>query len=216
MRILALSDIHGAYAKAEEILVRETAYDLILICGDVTTHGSPMEAKGAIKQFQTCGKPILVVSGNMDSPEIDDAVARTGCSINAKGICIREVGFFGVSAAPFSPLHTPYEISEDEILRRAESGWNDIKSVRWKVFVPHAPPRKTKLDQIFPGTHVGSSAIRTFIDRYQPDVVVCGHIHEARGTDTLGVSRMINCGPTAKGYYAVIEIGETITVENCG
>jgi uncharacterized protein len=216
MRILALSDIHGAYAKVEEILVRETAHDLLLISGDVTTHGSPAEAEGAIKKFQTYGKPILVISGNMDSPEIDDAFTRIGCSINAKGIIIGDVGFFGVSAAPFSPLHTPYEISENEILRRAESGWNDVKSARWKVFVPHAPPYKTKLDQIFLGKHVGSTAIRSVIDTYQPDVVVCGHIHEARGSDTLGVSRIINCGPTAKGYYIVIEIGETITMENRG
>jgi uncharacterized protein len=216
MRILALSDIHGAYAKAKEILVRETSYNLILISGDVTTHGSAAEAEGAIRQFQTFGKPLLVVSGNMDSPEIDDVFTRRGCSLNAKGVVIGEVGFFGVSAAPLSPLHTPYEISEDEILRRAESGWNDVKNARWKVFVPHAPPYKTKLDQMFLGKHVGSIAIRTCIDKYQPDVVVCGHIHEARGTDTLGVSQMINCGPAAKGYYIVIEIGETITVENRG
>jgi uncharacterized protein len=216
MHILALSDIHGAYAKAEEILVRETAHDLLLVSGDVTTHGSPAEAEGAIKKFQTYGKPILVISGNMDSPEIDDAFTQIGCSINAKGIIIGDVGFFGVSASPFSPLHTPYEISENEILQRAESGWNDVKSARWKVFVSHAPPYKTKLDQIFLGKHVGSTAIRTVIDTYQPDVVVCGHIHEARGSDTLGVSRMINCGPTAKGYYIVIEIGKTITMENRG
>ena len=216
MRILAFSDIHGAYAKAERILTREMPYDLILICGDVTTHGSPAEAEEAVKQFQTYGKPLLVVSGNMDSPEIDDAFRRIGCSLNAKGTFLGEVGFFGVSAAPCSALHTPYEISEDEIFRRAESGWNDVKSARWKVFVPHAPPYKTTLDQTFIGRHVGSTAIRAFIDKYQPDVVVCGHIHEARGTDTLGVSRMINCGSTAKGYYAIIEIGETITVENCG
>jgi uncharacterized protein len=216
MRILALSDIHGAYARAEEILIRETAYDLILISGDLTTHGFPAEAEKAMKQFQTYGKPILVVSGNMDSPEIDDAFTRMGCSINAKGILFEDIGFFGVSAAQFSSLHTPYEISEEEILRRARVGWNDVKNARWKVFVPHAPPHNTTLDQLYLGNHVGSTAIRTFVDTYQPDVVVCGHIHEARGTDTLGVSRMINCGPAAKGYYAVVEIGETITIENCG
>ena len=182
----------------------------------MTTHGTPIEAEGAIKRFQTYGNPILVVSGNMDSPEIDGALARIGCSINGRGVVFGNIGIFGVSAAPLSPLHTPYEISEDEIFRSAESGWNDVKSARWRVLVSHAPPHKTKLDQIFLGRHVGSTAIRTFIDMYQPDGVICGHIHEARGTDTLGVTRMINCGSVAKGYYAVVEIGETITMENCG
>ncbi len=214
MRILALGDIHGAYAKTEEILIRETAYDLILISGDVTTHGSPAEALNAIKQFQTHGKPIFTVTGNMDSPEIDDALIKRECSINAKGVIIGDVGFFGVSAAPFSFLHTPYEISEDEILRRAESGWNDVKNVLWKVFVSHTPPYKTKLDRTLMGKHVGSTAIRTFLEQYHPNVVVCGHIHEARGIDTLGTSQIINCGTAAKGYYAIVEIGERITMEN--
>jgi putative phosphoesterase len=216
MHILAFSDIHGAYTKAEEILNRESAYDLILISGDLTTCGSPAEALNAIEQFQTHGKSVLTITGNMDSPQIEDVFIKRGCSINAKGVMIGDIGFFGVSAAPLSPLHTPYEISEDEILRRAELGWNNIKSARWKVFVPHAPPYKTKLDRILTGMHVGSTAIRTFIEQYQPDVVVCGHIHEARGIDTLGASQIINCGTTAKGYYAMVTISENIIVENRG
>jgi hypothetical protein len=159
---------------------------------------------------------MFAVSGNMDSADIDDAITRLGCSVNARGICIGDVGFFGVSAAPRSPLHTPYEISEDEILRRAEAGWKSVSHARWNVFVPHAPPHKTKLDRIVLGTHVGSTAVRAFIERYQPHVVVCGHIHESRGMDILGASRMVNCGTAAKGQYAIIEIGETITVENLG
>ncbi len=167
MRILALSDIHGAYTKAEEILAHETSYDLILISGDITAHGSPAEAEKAMRQFQTHGNPVFAVSGNMDSPEIDNVLTKTGCSINTKGIIIEDIGFFGVSAAPLSPLHTPYEIAEDEILRRAEAGWNNVTDARWKVFVPHTPPYQTKLDRIFLGKHVGSTAIRTFLERYQ-------------------------------------------------
>jgi putative phosphoesterase len=216
MRILALSDIHHAYATAEKILAGERAYDIILICGDITTHGSSIEAEQAIKQFKTYGKPVLAVAGNMDSPEIDDTLKRTGCSIDAKGIIIDDIGFFGVSAAPTSQLHTPYEISEDEILQRAKTGWIDVKSAHRKVFVPHAPPYKSKLDRIAVGEHVGSVAVRTFVDQYQPDIVVCGHIHEARGTDILGTSQMINCGPTVKGYYAIIEIDGSIFLENRG
>jgi Icc-related predicted phosphoesterase len=75
-------------------------------------------------------------------------------------------------------------------------------------------PLITKLDKIFTGEHVGSKSIRTFIEQYQPDIVICGHIHEARGSDKLGKSWMINCGPAAKKNYAVIEIGESIRLEN--
>jgi Icc-related predicted phosphoesterase len=66
------------------------------------------------------------------------------------------------------------------------------------------------------GTHVGSKSVRDFIEREQPDVVICGHIHEARGQDAIGRSKIVNCGPASKGYYAVIEIGEKILITNEG
>ena len=67
---------------------------------------------------------------------------------------------------------------------------------------------------MFLGKHVGSTAVRTFIEKNKPDVVVCGHIHEARGTDILGSTLMINCGSAAQGNYAMIDIGNTVEMEN--
>jgi hypothetical protein len=47
---------------------------------------------------------------------------------------------------------------------------------------------------------------------HQPDVVICGHIHEAAGVDTIGRSRMVNCGPAHRGSYGLIDIAEQVTV----
>ena len=58
--------------------------------------------------------------------------------------------------------------------------------------------------------HAGSTAIREFIESFQPDIVICGHIHEARGADKLGRSIMINPGPFPK-HHAVIELNDKIT-----
>ncbi|MBI3005087.1 MAG: metallophosphoesterase [Ignavibacteriales bacterium] len=216
MHIIAFTDIHGAYKKVNEILSRKRSYDVIVVGGDLTTFGSPKEAEDAIRLFQTHGKPLLVVAGNMDRPGLEQTFNDLNVSINGRGILQGDIGFFGVSASPFSPLHTPYEISEEEIMRRAEKGWSDVREARWKIFVPHAPPTNTRVDKIFTGAHVGSTAVREFIEQRQPDVVVCGHIHEARGKDAIGKTQIVNCGPAGKGYYAVIEIGETVRVENRG
>ncbi len=213
MRIIALSDIHGAYKKVDEILAQESSFDALIIAGDLTTVGPPEEAASAIRQFLRHGKPLFVVAGNMDVPEVEATFSTLGVSVNARGVVLEGVGIFGVSASPFTPMHTPYEISEDEIMTRAEAGWKDVASAQRKLFVPHAPPRETKVDRILLGKHVGSTAVRTFIERYAPDVVICGHIHEARGIDTIGTTTIVNCGPAGKGYYVVIELGEEINVE---
>jgi Icc-related predicted phosphoesterase len=46
-------------------------------------------------------------------------------------------------------------------------------------------------------------------------VVICGHIHEARGIDMIGTTRIVNCGPAGKGEYAGIYFVENVTMELC-
>lgn len=216
MRIIAFSDIHGSYDRLEEILRTESPCDAVIIAGDLTTHGTLDEASAVIRRLQAFGKPVLAVAGNMDLPAFDSAYELMGVNINAKGIIVGEMGFFGVAGSPFTPMNTPYEISETEIARRARSGWQEIDTARWKIFVPHAPPKGTSLDKILIGKHVGSLAVREFVELHQPDVLVCGHIHESRGLDALGKTQMVNCGPAARGYYAVIEIADTVKINLCG
>jgi uncharacterized protein len=213
MRILAFTDIHGSYDRVAGILSNEKSFDVVIVGGDLTTHGTVTEATTAIRRFQEFGKPLFVVAGNMDLPTFDELYESLGVNINAYGAMLGEAGFFGIAGSPFTPMHTPYEISEEEIKRRADAGWRDIQTARWKVFVPHAPPYDTKLDKVLLGKHVGSTAVRTFVEEKQPDVLVCGHIHESRGLDKLGKTQMVNCGAAGRGHYACIELGETVTVE---
>jgi uncharacterized protein len=66
-------------------------------------------------------------------------------------------------------------------------------------FVFHSPPRDTACDLTKTGAHVGSRAIRRFIERHQPPLVLSGHIHEAPRysssyRDTIGQSVVVNPG----------------------
>jgi Icc-related predicted phosphoesterase len=70
---------------------------------------------------------------------------------------------------------------------------------RETVFVLHSPPRGTCCDMIGARQHVGSRAIRTFVERHQPPLVLAGHIHESPRVsssyrDTIGETVAVNPG----------------------
>jgi Icc-related predicted phosphoesterase len=52
------------------------------------------------------------------------------------------------------------------------------KNARRTVYVFHTPPYKTNLDLTYDGEHVGSIAVRQFIEKFQPYLTLHGHIHE--------------------------------------
>lgn len=213
MRILAFTDIHSSYNRVLEIIKSEKS-DLVIIGGDLTNVGTITEAQSAIYQMQSVSNRLLCIAGNMDLPQHDELFCNLNISINGKGIIINEVGVFGVSAAPISPLRTPYEIDEGVIAEKIANGYRDVLKAKTKILVSHAPPYGTKVDIVHSGFHVGSAAVRDFIENEKVDVVICGHIHEARGQDVLGKTKIINCGQASRGYYGVIQINDKITVTN--
>jgi Icc-related predicted phosphoesterase len=212
MKILAVADIHGAYGHVEQILQRVRA-DVCVIAGDISTKGSEKEIRNTFVDFQKHQKNIFAVCGNMDFPATENLLIEKNIALNAHGCNVDYVGFFGVSGAPLSSMHTPYEISEEEIYHRACVGYELIQQTRIKIFVSHAPPINTAVDKINVGIHAGSTGIRKFIEKYQPEICICGHIHEAIGQDKVGNTLIVNCGPASK-YYVEIDIGKEVFVEH--
>ncbi len=72
------------------------------------------------------------------------------------------------------------------------------KNAAHTVYVLHGPPALTHLDRIKPG-HVGSIALRQFIEKHQPLLTLHGHIHETvdisgKFSERIGNSVSISCG----------------------
>lgn len=212
MKLLCITDVHGQQAALERILTREQNVDVILLGGDLTNFGSADDAQRLIERCQQDGRTVLAVSGNCDSPQIDERLVQLGVSLFGRGRRIEGVGFFGVSAMP-PWTGSMYELSEDEIRRALDNGRSDVASASRHVVLSHPPPRGCRVDCTRLGQHVGSTALREFIDQTQPLLVVCGHIHEARGTDKLGQTTVVNCGPAFQGFYAVAELDEAVTIK---
>ena len=198
--------MHGHAEAVADVVAALDDLDLLIVGGDITTAGTPDDAEQAIRSWLPLAPRLLALAGNMDSPEIDDRLAELGVALDGRGVSFGDVGVFGVSAAPISPLATPYELADDELERRIARGYAALDGCRMTVFCPHAPPAGTACDRLASGEHVGSVVVRAFVEREQPDLVLCGHIHEARGTDTVGSSRIVNPGPVRAGHYAFVEI----------
>jgi Icc-related predicted phosphoesterase len=81
------------------------------------------------------------------------------------------------------------------------------------ILMSHVPPYNTLLDTTKTGIHVGSRSVRQFIEEHNVDLVISGHVHEARSIDRLGKTVLVNPGPALQGNYAIITIGKEIDVK---
>lgn len=211
MRFLAFADIHGRFDTVLRIVDAERC-DGVLLAGDLTAR-SIGEVEHGVRELFARGKWVLGVAGNIDTRSTDHLLESFEASINGEGRLIDDVGFFGASGGPISTLRTPYELTETQLLEEAERGYAEVRNARKTVFVPHAPPYGTRLDLTRDGRHAGSTAVREFIEARLPDLVVCGHIHEARGVEYIDGSTIVNCGSAAEGSYCVIDLGDELRVE---
>jgi hypothetical protein len=204
MRVLAIADIHGTTLEKADSIADE--YDLVLIGGDITQFGHYDEARDILSDFIR-GRTVCAVYGNCDYADVEDYLHDAGISVHGR---LRDVGHCtvtGFSGAPKSPFDTPGEFEDEEI----GSGILDVAS-GCTILLTHAPPYKTTVDKA-PVGHVGSRSLYDYIRDKQPAVHICGHIHEAIGTDHIGSTLIVNPGPYFKDRYAHIEIDDEVTCE---
>jgi hypothetical protein len=103
-------------------------------------------------------------------------------------------------------MPTLNEWSESEIADHLEAAYDGVDTDSPVVLVSHQPPSDTVVDLAGIGKHVGSAAVRHWIERHRPAVCCSGHIHEAQGTDAIGDTLLVNPGPFLDGRYAWIEL----------
>ncbi|MCA9555208.1 MAG: metallophosphoesterase [Myxococcales bacterium] len=76
------------------------------------------------------------------------------------------------------------------------------------VYVTHSPPARTNLDVMRGGIHIGSEAVRAFIEAHRPPLTLHGHIHESPHLtgavqERLGATVSVNAGASLGGLRAV-------------
>jgi len=193
MRIIAFGDIHMEYAGIEKITGLSKA-DLVIITGDFTNCGGKKDASTILDVIRRINPKIYAVLGNMDQASVGDYLDELGINIHGKGIVLGDLGIFGVGGSNLTPFNTPTEFSEEELGDIVNKAYQYVTQAPIKVLISHTPPFNTAADMIGGGVHVGSTAIRKFIEEKQPDFCFTGHIHESRGEDRIGRTLILNPG----------------------
>ena len=204
MKIISFGDIHEDLNNLTLLKNEMESADLVIVTGDLTNFNGRKEAERVIDEIMKYNENVLAQLGNLDQPEVNDYLTEKGINLHRNGFIRDDIGIFGVGGSNLTPFNTPTEFSEDEIETFLLEGIDKVKAAKFKIMVPHMPPKDTKLDIISAGVHVGSQSVHDFILKHKPDIALSGHIHEARGSDTIKHTLVFNAGMFREGGYVVI------------
>ena len=77
------------------------------------------------------------------------------------------------------------------------------------TLVSHMPLFNAEADMLRNGRHVGSRAIRSFLELHQPDLCIWGHIHESKGLDHVSDTPVYNSGMLKQGGWPTIQLNQS-------
>ncbi len=196
LKILAASDIHGDTDLVNKLADRaeKEKVDLVVLCGDLTMFESSTDK--LIGPFAKKHKKVLLIPGNHETVATADFLAEVydpdAKNIHGYSVKYKNVGIFGAGGATNVGPQPP--ISEDEIYELLKKGFENIKYLKKKIMVTHIHPTETRIEK-FSKFVPGSDAVRRAVERFKPDILLCGHVHEAEGLeDKLGRTKVINVG----------------------
>ena len=195
MKILAFSDLHLSRSRAADLVTASAEADLVIGAGDFCNVRQGLDQAMAL--LSGISAPMVVVPGNAESAAELRAAALPGTTVlhgegcDIEGLRIYGLGY-GVPVTPFGSWSC--DLSEAEAARLlAPCDSADI-------LITHSPP-KGVADRTSDGVSVGSTAIRAAIERVQPDLALCGHVHDCWGQEgMIGRTRVVNLGPAVNWF----------------
>jgi Icc-related predicted phosphoesterase len=206
--IVCASDLH-------EHLVDIPACDLLLIAGDVSfAFKGDLAAKhafldGDFKHWldRVPAEEVVLVAGNHDQ-----SIEAWGIPDGLRCHYLQDAGLelFGLHiwGTPWQPwfydwaFNAPRRNGEEFLASKFDAIPADTG-----IIIAHGPPRG--FGDRTPQTHVGSTAMTAALERVQPRLMVCGHIHPAYGRYHYGATEIINASLVNEDYRPVNPVIET-------
>lgn len=169
----------------------------------------------AEKVLAEAGLMCYFTGGNDDYQEVIDAIADTPHVKNSdnKVVRIDELHqMLNLGWSNQTPWNCPRDHTEQDLAEAVAKLMVSVEDSANCVYNVHPPPVDSGLDtcpkldtSVYPPRPVieqgqqimfgaGSVAIRTAVEKYQPLVHLCGHIHESKGATKIGKTLVINPG----------------------
>lgn len=215
---IIVGDLHGDAALLTDVL--ETIPELphaegVILTGDISRAGGGVpSARSVIEAAEALCPVVLAQIGNIDQPQVDTWLDEKGINLHRKAREIApDTAIIGVGGSTFTPFGTPSEFPEARYAEWLKELATRAADHRRIILVSHNPPKDTVCDRTGNGQHVGSRAVREFIEERQPAVCLCGHVHEAAGMQLIGHTQVLNPGSLGSGGYALLRLGEETELE---
>ena len=226
IRVAAAGDVHcdertrPRVERAFAAISREA--DLVLLAGDLTTHGRPEEAAVLADACRGLDVPVVAVLGNHDlhSDRRDEVVAvvedagitlldqgSTICDVNATRVGVVGTkgfvgGFPGSSIPDFgeSSLRALYAETTAEV-EAIDRGLDAVRDCPLRIVLLHYAPTMATLEGEPTGIWnlLGSNRLAAPIGRHRADLVVHGHAHEGTFAGAIGAVPVYNVAVQVTG-----------------
>ncbi len=189
MRIVAASDLHLDEQHRTTFLRAAEEADLCLLAGDYAQRREGLAEY--VAAFDGLAGKALIIAGNNETVEELRAASALpvlhGNSVTFGGLTISGLG----GATPPLPQLPwgSFDLTEEQ----AADQLAQIPAA--DVLITHSPPRGLG-DWHHQVGEIGSTSVRDAIERLQPQLALCGHVHDSWGArGHIGRTLVANLGP---------------------
>ena len=210
MKLLLISDLHGHLDNLQKLEGEIKGADAVLFAGDFSKFQKPETGLPCAEKMRELCPNLFAVLGNCDEPELLESIEKLDISAQRSLASFEGLVIAGSGGGSKFTGETPNERDEDDLQADFDviknSGLDEEGQWGNLILISHNPPKAQKIDSPAPNVHAGSQIFADFIAKTKPLAVLCGHIHEGCGVESIGDTVVVNPGPLCEGNYAVMEL----------
>jgi Icc-related predicted phosphoesterase len=224
IRVAAAGDIHCSPSRRAQIDASfrrlDADVDLVLLAGDLTTHGEPEQASVLADVAARLDVPVVAVLGNHDWLLAEAGVAvleRSWTTLDVRGTQVGIVGTKGfVGGFPDSqlpdfgePILREVYAETTEEVRALEQGLEAVQGCPVRIVLLHYAPTQTTLagEPKSIWTFLGTDRLAPPIEVHRPDLVLHGHGHAGTFAGSIGDVPVFNVAvPVMRRDFWIFEL----------